>query len=85
MTVSIFVCNHGQAVVLEHCQCGVAYTKRCTFKLKGRMAGHTCGKPLCTRCATPQSLIWATPRADAPGLCGPHARLVARLVREAIP
>ena len=69
MTVMVTTCRHDPR---PHCPCGTVAAKLCSFELSGRLAGSVCGRPLCEDCATPSRA------GGAPGVCGPHARLMAR-------
>ena len=48
--ISVFICTRGSA--RKRCKCGRFADRPCTFPLKGRKAGQTCGQPLCSHCFT---------------------------------
>jgi hypothetical protein len=64
MSVSIFVCDLGRDKLKCDSCSGVA-TGTCAFELRGRLAGKTCGRRICTKCG------------GALKMCPPHQRVSA--------
>lgn len=66
MRATVILCG-GHPVDHGVCACGSRAIGRCSFALRGRLAGSTCDKPLCARCAVPVG--------EAALCCAPHARM----------
>lgn len=69
---TMIVCRRGgRRAPAKRCKCGKPASLLCDFPLKGRKAGKTCDRPLCSGCAERQR---TTADGDTVDFCPAHAR-----------
>jgi hypothetical protein len=67
MSISIFVCDLGRdKPQCETGSCSNLASSTCTFELRGRLAGKTCGRRVCSKCGGEKKM------------CLPHQRVPAQ-------
>lgn len=68
--VTGLVCSRGRARTKPCVECGEPGDLLCDFPLKGRKAGSTCSRPICTRCSSSKP----DGKGDSHDLCRAHAQ-----------